>query len=237
MSDNHQTQPPPLSGSVVQDPAVDHKSPFWSPTKSSPVLILVEGIHDVQFLRRISRILCSQNEPVPDLENLERSGRLLFVPCGGGGILAWTHRFEPLRLRELHLYDRETPPETEIRRIAVRRVNSRSGCHAWLLKKRSIENYLHPVAIRAAGGPDVEFGDHESVAKLLASESLARKYGYPVWNDLSRRTQKRVTNRAKRWLNTSAVQSMTPELLRCRDPDGELLSWLAIVAQLIRCSG
>lgn len=44
-----------------------------SPTKP-PVLLLVEGLHDAEFLRRISRIFHQHNTVLPSTERLESTG-------------------------------------------------------------------------------------------------------------------------------------------------------------------
>ncbi len=74
---------------------------------SSPLLILVEGTHDIAFLKRISAMLSLGNPPLPDLGTLERRGHIIFIPFGGGTLLSWTHRLSGLGLSEFHLYDRE----------------------------------------------------------------------------------------------------------------------------------
>jgi hypothetical protein len=77
-----------------------------SAARYDKLLVVVEGKHDVEFLKRISRILHVREGRLPDLSELESSGRLVFVPFGGGDIFGWTHRLAGLG-RELHLYDRE----------------------------------------------------------------------------------------------------------------------------------
>jgi hypothetical protein len=46
------------------------------------------------------------------------------------------------------------------------------------------------------------------------------------------RARKRFRDRAKHWLNTSAVERMTPERHAARDPDGEIPRWLRATAEL-----
>src|SRR5690348_15080942 len=62
-----------------------------SAARYDKLLVVVEGKHDVEFLRRISRILHRDEARLPDLSGLEGSGRLVFVPFGGGDIFGWTH--------------------------------------------------------------------------------------------------------------------------------------------------
>jgi hypothetical protein len=56
------------------------------------LLVIVEGQHDVAFLRIISRILHSDDPTLPDLGTLEHAGALVMVPIGGGDLLAWAAR-------------------------------------------------------------------------------------------------------------------------------------------------
>lgn len=115
------------------------------------VLLVVEGTNDIEFLRRISLTLHNHDVSLPNLACMERLGELIFIPFGGGHVKAWTDRLAPLNKPEWHLYDHELSPETAFRQKAVDQVNLRSRCQARLTQKRSIENYLHPQAIAAAG--------------------------------------------------------------------------------------
>jgi len=196
------------------------------------VLLVVEGIHDIEFLRRISLMLHTHDPSLPHLADMERRGEVIFVPSGGGREAAWTHRLAPLAKPEFHLCDRELPPETEHRRQAVDQVNRRERCHAVLTKKRSIENYLHPQAILAASDMDVEFDDFDPVAEIVAKRRYQLDLDVEPWELLTRRARSRMTYRVKRWLNTRAAEQMTVELLRDRDPDGEVISWLTAIRRL-----
>ena len=48
--------------------------------------------------------------------------------------------------------------------------------------------------------------------------------------------RKKKISRAKQWLNTSAVQAMTPALLDQQDPDGDVRSWFSTISQLLDSS-
>ena len=112
-------------------------------------------------------------------------------------------------------------------------VNLRPGCRAVLTTKRSLDNYLHPQAIAEACGIDIEFGDHEHVADLIAEQLYDRRDQIP-WCELPRRTQVRRRNRVKKWLHTKAVDRMTSERLTERDPHGEVISWLMAITHMRR---
>jgi hypothetical protein len=78
-------------------------------------LVVVEGGNDIEFLRRASVILHADDAVQPVLSHLERRGRIVFVPFGGDP-RNWVFRFVHLGHPEFHLFDREVPPATDIRR-------------------------------------------------------------------------------------------------------------------------
>ena len=197
------------------------------------LLLVVEGMNDIEFLRRISLMLHATDYQLPNLAEMEQRGELIFVPFGGGHVRAWVNRFAPLGRPEFHLYDHELPPETDLRRQAAESVNDREGCKAVITRKRCLENYLHPRAIFAAGQITVQFDDFDRVSELTARELYRQRPGETAWLLQAKRSQSRMANRAKRWLNTVAVEHMTPRLLAERDPDGEITSWMLAINDLL----
>ena len=195
------------------------------------ILVVVEGPHDIEFLKRISSILSADNPTLPDLAVMERRGELVFVPFGGGDLWLWANRLAPLGLPELHLYDRESPPESELRQRVADTVNQRPGCRAVLTSKRSLENYLHPSAVREVCGIELVFADDDPVADLIAQRLYAHQDEVP-WQELPRRTLTRRRNRVKKWLHAKVVDRMTPRRLVEQDPQGEVVSWLKMIASL-----
>ena len=224
MNTKYDTRSPPES--VVDHTAV--RLPDRHVLSGNCVLVVVEGINDVEFLRRISAMLHEHNSNVPDLAAREASGGLVFLPIGGG-VTAWSDRLAPISCPEFHIYDREMPPETVLRQQVIGRIKSRPGCHGVLTRMRSLENYLHPDAVLAAGGPKVDFGKDDSVPEVVAKTAFCARYPQVPWDTLKRRSQKRLSNRAKKWLNTRAVACMTRQLLRASDQQGDIVSWLAII--------
>jgi len=195
-------------------------------------VVVVEGPNDVEFLRRISLLLHASDESTPNLAAMEQSGELIFVPFGGGKVCDWAFRLAPLRKPEFHIYDHEVPPETEYRLQAAEAVNSRARCKAVVTHKRSLENYLHPRAVRDAGEIEIEFDDFDCVADLTAKRLYQIGINETPWELLSKRARSRLAYRAKRWLNTTVAGLMTAKLLRERDPRGEITSWLNAISQL-----
>ena len=199
------------------------------------MFVVVEGTNDISFLKRISAVLHTADSTLPHLARWEQRGELIFVPTGGD-LLSWSDRFAPLETAEFHLYDRELSPETELRRKVIERVNVRPGCRAVLTNKRSVENYLHPQALLAAGGRERDIGDFDSVPERVARQRFAASEPDTAWESLSRRARKRCCYHVKRWLNTQVVERMTPELLAARDPEGEVVSWLESIRELAASS-
>ena len=200
------------------------------------VLVVLEGVNDIEFLRRISAMLHDHDPRLPDLARWERQGKLVFLPFGGGSVQGWLHRLAPLHLPEFHLFDHELPPETELRHAAAAIVNQRDRCQAVVTRKRSLENYLHDDAVRESAGIDISIGDFDSVAELAARAQYEQGQDEMPWELLPRRAKARMLQRAKRWLNLHAVKRMTPDRLAQRDPDGELISWLESIRQLSELS-
>ncbi len=192
---------------------------------------MLEGRNDIEFLRRASAILKADDDALPDLSHLERRGRILFVPFGGDP-RNWIFRFAELGCPEFHLFDRELPPATVVRRESARIINLRSGCRAAITSKRSIENYLHWDAILKARGVEVRFSDDDDVADLVAERCFLRRHSGERWSELSARIQRRLRNRAKSWLNTLAVDRMSVAWFAERDPAGELRGWLRMIAEM-----
>jgi len=208
-------------------------SKYLQPTVR-PILVVVEGQHDIEFLGRISQILHAHDESLPDLIDWEACQKLIFIPSGGGDFRPWLTRLAILGCAEFHLYDRELPPTTTAREHWVEFVNQRPRCRAVLTRKRSLENYLHPSALLAARNLQLEFGDFDDVPELAARAYLSPTSTWPGWPQLSRRARRRCRDRQKKWLNTDAVEQMTVELLAERDPAGEVRSWHEMIAELSR---
>ncbi|MEW4561488.1 ATP-dependent endonuclease [Bremerella sp. JC770] len=196
------------------------------------ILVIVEATNDIEFLQRISLTLHAVDSDLPILAEMEQQGQLIFVPFGGNNLPSWTHRFAAPGKPEFFLLDHEVSPETESRQEAAETINQRPGCRAVVTRKRSLENYLHPDAIREAGKIDVTFGDFDPVGTVVAKALFESGIFDGLWELLSRRSKSRLTSRAKRWLNTTVASQMRAEHIEQRDPHGEIASWLTTIGQL-----
>jgi hypothetical protein len=57
-----------------------------------PLLILLEGANDLEFLVRIASRLQSDLRCIPDLGHLQAAERIVLVPVGGGDPSSWPNR-------------------------------------------------------------------------------------------------------------------------------------------------
>jgi hypothetical protein len=202
------------------------------PAPLPQVFVMVEGPNDIEFLHRMSTLLHAAETELPDLAMMERQGKLIVVPVGGGEAQLWTFRLAGIGVPEFHLYDRDVPPQTEIRRRIVKRINGRLNCIAFLTGKRAMENYLHPDTIFEVSGLRVAYSDQDDVAQAIARAGYRENNSRIPWEAVPPRARRRRLHKIKKWLNTQAVERMTLERLTQQDPGGEVLSWLMIIGRL-----
>lgn len=197
------------------------------------LFIGVEGINDIDFLCRISKILFTAGENILDLEDLESQGKIIFIPLGGSNLRLWAHRLAGLNCYEYHIFDRDDqPPQRSCHQDVVDEINRR-GAKAILTNKREMENYIHPDAIRTALGISIISGDFVDVPALVA-EQFHITSGSPVsWLSLDNEKRRKKISSAKRRLNTEAVEKMTPTLLTSIDPNSDVRNWLNEIRSII----
>ena len=180
------------------------------------VLVGVEGPNDMEFLRRISRILKHAGEDIPSIEELEASNRIIMFPFGGANLKHWVHRLKPLQAHELHITDRDNrPPDDPKYKKHVDDINLGERSEAYITSKRELENYLHPDAIFEALQVNVVVDDWNDIPKEVAAKL--------PWNPTT----------AKEHLNRECVDKMTPERLTDRDSNADIRSWLKRISDLV----
>ena len=188
------------------------------------VLLCVEGPTDIDFLSNIANILRPKYPIIPHIEDDPRVG---IIMLSGGNLKHWVDRryLEKLSTPQMHIYDRDDkqPPQYEAH---IRRV-IQEGHWGCLTKKREIENYLHPEAIRVALNVEVEFGDMDDVPTLVAEKIHAASESTKPWAELDDHDKRQKVSKVKKRLNNDAAKKMTIDLLEARDPDGEVLEWFA----------
>lgn len=202
------------------------------PDHTIKTFILVEGVTDITFLKSLSRMYKAHGTTVPDLDALELSGEVVFVPVGGSENLAyWATRLQKLNRPEFHLFDRDAPSSKPSKHQAkIDAVNKRQGCKAVTTSRLEVENYVHHEAINASAKPlgiecklNGRFGDDDDVPAQLVA----------LFNQSAPQNAKWGQQRVKAWLAELVVPTMTAKMIAEIDPQGETLGWLKDIAEML----
>ena len=196
----------------------------------------VEGKHDINFLRCISRNLAATEHDIPDLTTMEHAGKLVFVPLGGSSLDLWVTTLAGLQRPEFYLTDRDLPPPAQPRYHQQLADWSARGCTAWATSKRTLENYLHPSVITAEVPTYSGTGsDFEDVPLLFAESvhSSSPEASTCAWAEVSAEKRQQKISAAKRRLNTVCAKNMTPELLTQSDPNNDIRHWLRTIGRVL----
>ena len=202
------------------------------PDHTVKVFIVVEGIHDITFIKSLCRMFRSHGTLVPDLESLELTGEVVFVPSGGAGNLAlWSSRLHALNRPEFHLYDRDAPSSSPAKHQAkVDAVNQRDGCKGVSTSRNEMENFVHHAAINACAQAlqipcnlIAPFGPDDDVPALLTTELNLHAAPGAKWGH----------NKVKAWLADAVVPTMDAHMLDQIDPDGEMRGWLSDIERML----
>jgi len=205
------------------------------PDHDVKIFVGVEGKHDINFLRTISKMLCAEGEPVPDLESAERMGHLVFVPLGGSCLELWISRLRHFDRPEFYLMDRDVPPpEIAPYQQVADQLNQRDNVTAWITGRRELENYIHTDLLVGTYATYRGDGDaFEDVPLLFAQAVHAASDTGTEWDDLDEHKKSKKISKAKKRLNTEFVSQMTPELLTEIDPTGDVRSWLGQIGNVL----
>ncbi|MCW5199734.1 AAA family ATPase [Desulfobulbus sp. F1] len=183
-------------------------------------LFCVEGPTDVSAFKYLSKALNHTDSSIPDLT---RDERVAFVVSGGTTLKHWVNEnyLKPLKRPEVHIYDSDVFKKFG---DILKEVNERpDGSWGVLTKKREIENYLHPKVIKDSFGVDIEITEQGDVPNIFAGAfSVLKKYDARMGHD-----------KAKKKLAEKAFPQMTADMIKERDPDGEVESWFRKIAEII----
>jgi len=202
------------------------------PDHTVKVFIVVEGVHDITFIKSLCKMFRSHGTSVPDLEALELTGEVVFVPSGGAGNLAlWSSRLHALNRPEFHLYDRDAPSAaTPKHQAAVDAVNQRPGCKGVSTSRNEMENFVHHKAINACAQAlqlacdlGVPYGPDDDVPELLKDELNLHAPQNAKWGQ----------NKVKAWLASTVVPTMDAVMLGEVDPAGEMRGWLSEIELML----
>ncbi len=198
----------------------------------------VEGKHDIEFLRTISKILHDSGEDLPDVGEAEDAGHLVFIPLGGSALELWVFRLAGLKKQEFYLMDRDTEPPDNPRYHEIEaRFAQRENCTPWTTGRRELENYIHHNVIKDVYPNYTGTGrPFENVPRLLAQTIHEESGNESTWDEVlsdPRKLSKKVSN-AKHRLNGELVKQMTPDLLSEIDRADEVRTWLKAVGKALQ---
>lgn len=198
------------------------------PDKRAQVAIFVEGPNDVEFLLRISRLHRAVDDTLIDLDN---DHRVAFVVTGGGNLKHWVNRryLQNAGMIEVHIYDADdqvNPPYG----AQVDTINAAADQNiGFLTSKREMENYIHEDAIQAEYGIAIVGTDWADIPNLIAEQVHVGSNSPVAWADVAAEKVAEKESRAKKRLNTTALNTMTLDQLNQKDTTGDVLSWLEAI--------
>jgi putative ATP-dependent endonuclease of the OLD family len=192
------------------------------------VAVCVEGYTDESALRSLGRILFEADQVNVSVDSRE----IFWVSAGGSGLHAWVQRryLDNLGIPQVYIMDSdqlaadgEMKPETA---KLVASLANRPNCAAFVTRKREIENYVHPEAVRRVTGGAVDLGagcdldycdmEEEFTERVLRAVQRGDCELRPVAHDGSPLPLRK--NKAKEIINAFVMPHMTePEVReRCR---------------------
>ena len=204
------------------------------PDNSVKAFIGVEGTNDINFLKRISKILAPTEADIPDLGKAEDDGLVIFIPLGGSNLTNWIGRFANLERPEFHLYDRDVaPPASPKYEEEANTVNAQDGCSAVHTDVREVENYIHADAVREQW-PTIAWPDHNAftdVPLAVAQKRIAADG--KDWGTLDSKARKNAELGVKIKLNTTVAARMTPDRLTQTDPNDVIRGFLRSIGAVL----
>ena len=209
------------------------------PDHGVKVFFGVEGRNDIKFLKTISKKLRNSKNNIPDLEEAENSGKLIFIPIGGCGNLdLWVSRLNSLDVKEFYLLDGDNSKDGEHEKqsdIDELR-NADNTDTVWITSKKELENYIHKdVIVNECPGYQGKNDPGEDVPKLLAEAQHMQGGSEIPWEEVIKDKTKisDKLSRAKKKLNGKIVEAMTVEQLTSIDKDGEVKMWLCEIGEAL----
>ena len=221
-------------------------------TKSVKVAVLVEGKTDIDALRSMIHVLTEAG----DIDGFQEDRVFWTIGGGDNTLMDWVERKYLDRLGIPQIMIQDSDRTAQVLPIAQKKndwlveMNGRDGITAFLTRKRSMDNYLHPEALPRLtdgllvlpGGLDLDFVRmaDELAAHLTAARQNARNTGFeyfPIDHDGAPITG---TGKGpcKRIICGHIIKNMTLEELgeRSRYQDGdnqkcEVREWIAAIQQ------
>lgn len=195
-----------------------------TPDSRVRVLVCLEGVNDISALKNLSSALHKEDSSIINLTN---DPRVAFVLMGGSSLKHWVDGYylKELGRREFHLYDSDVKDyQTVIDDVNERR----DGSYGVLTSKHEMENYLHSEAIKIAYGVEIDVQDHPGEDKKGVPKLFGEAYSIKMNLDGVMKDTP-----AKRYLASKAFPEMTAQMIRERDPEGEVEGWFRKIESMM----
>jgi hypothetical protein len=181
------------------------------PDNQVRVLICVEGMNDARFLKHVSHTLHAADASLPDLSS---DHRFVFIPMHGGNLrdVVNQHLFRNFRKPEFHIYDRDDGGTYSTQEAEVKARND--GSTALQTKKRYMESYIHPAAIKRIKNVTVVVGDVDDYTSEFGGLLKVKK------------------SEAKAILANEVAPGMTVAEIDSQDGNNEIRGWLTQLSKM-----
>ncbi|WP_456397556.1 ATP-binding protein [Desulfurobacterium sp.] len=193
------------------------------------LIVCVEGPTDVEFFKRLSRII--DDDLIIDFEN---DPRIIIIPLGGSTLKYWVdnHYLRKLGLPEIHIYD----GDKEENERKAEQINNRSDeSKGFVTKKREIENYVHPSIMK-----DIFYLSKQELTDLI---DMSKTDWVEYWDtiDIPKKLMEIYKNKGwsikenkiKEKICTEGIERMSIELLRELDAYEEVKEWFTTIKNML----
>lgn len=217
------------------------------------VAVAVEGPTDINALLSFAGVLADSGD-IPALDHSK-----IFWTIGGGTTLKdWVERryLDRLGVPQIYLFDSDRTssalPPAKDKEDRIIHINARPNCQAFLSRKRTIENYVHPDAIsRISDGKitlpgelDLDYGDLTAsfrAAFKAAIDAHGNRLGFYPDDHAGRRLGLATSEgNCKKIITAYIMRHMTADEVKARgaytDPNhgegNEIIEWLSAIQAL-----
>ena len=225
----------------IIDKIIETLGALPDPKNKVKVLIFVEGENDINGLLGFSKLLNNEDSNIINLENNEN---VAFIPTGGSQLKFYIEKkyLDGLLQAQVHIYDSDKPDY--IKSVSDLNAENNPQKFGFNTIKTELENYLHQDAIKecyAENGIVINLTnilDNDDVPEKVAiavHEATSSSDWYNMHTDPLKLAEKQSSkiSRAKKMLNTKAIEKMSIERLKERGGYDEIRLWLEKIKSYI----
>ncbi|MBR5213528.1 MAG: ATP-binding protein [Akkermansia sp.] len=194
------------------------------PSLGARVAVCVEGKHDIDFLLNINTLLINAGY---DIVNLSKEKSVALIGMGGSSLKDWVDRQYLLNfgIPEIHIYDSDSGSDKQLQYADyAKKINQRTdGSRAFLTKKREMENYIHPEAIKIAY--DTLY--HTECCIEIDDTTDVEAY---ICENIGKPKKRQI----KEFLNKECTKYLTVEMLKEINAFEEIMEWFLYISKIAR---